>query len=99
MTNSRCFRIDLTVTRFVTCTKCNSTKIFVGGLSSLGAETSRLSDYTSPVRQMLRPLKSSGYQDRILDHTRAGRRCFQISSSRGLTPYTCTDTWVLPISM
>ena len=71
----------------------------VSGLSSLGAESTRLNDFTSPVGQMLRPLKSSRYQDRILDHTRAGRRCFQISSSRGLTPLGSTDTWVLPISM
>ena len=27
MTNSRCFRIDLKLNRFVACTKCNPTKI------------------------------------------------------------------------
>ena len=53
MTNSRCFRIDRTLNRFVTSTKCNPTKSLVSGLSSQGAETTRLDGSHHRVRAVL----------------------------------------------
>ena len=99
MTNNRCFRIDLTLNRFVASTKCNSTKILSAVTARREPRPPDCATSHRRFRSMMKPQQSSRYQDRILDHTRAGRRCFQISSSRGLTPLGSAETWVLAISM
>ena len=72
MTNSRCFRIDLTLNRFVTSTKCDSTKVVsaVPAHMEPGPPGSATSHHHT--RSMMKLRHSSGCQDRILDHTEWG---------------------------
>ena len=98
MTNSRCFRIDLKLNRFVASTKCNSTKV----VSAVSAHQElRPPDCTTPRSQIgdagampvqqVPGLNPGPHQSRS--------RCFQISSSRGLTTLTPSEERVHPISM
>ena len=98
MTNSRCFRIDLKLNRFVTSTKCNSTKV----LSAVSAhEEPTPPDCTTPRSQIgnagAMPVQKAPGMNPEPHQSRS--RCFQISPSRGLTPLTARDERVHPISM
>ena len=98
MTNSRCFRIDLKLNRFVTSTKCNSTKV----VSAVSARKEpRPPDCTIPRSQIgnaeTMPVQKAPGSKPGPHQSRS--RCFQISPSRGLTPLTTTEERVHPISM
>ena len=98
MTNSRCFRIDLKLNRFVTSTKCNSTKV----VSAVSARKEpRPPDCTTPRSQIgnaeTMPVQKAPGSKPGPHQSRS--RCFQISPSRGLTPLTTTEERVHPIPM
>ena len=68
MTNSRCFRIDLKLNRFVTSTKCNPTIV----LSAVSARKEpKPPDCTTPQPQLgaAEVLQSRGYRVQFPDHT------------------------------
>ena len=98
MTNSRCFRIDLKLNRFVTSTKCNSTKV----VSAVSAHKEpKPPDCTTPRSQFgnagAMPVQQAPGSNPGPHQSRS--RCFQISPSRGLTPLNARDERVHPISM
>ena len=98
MTNSRCFRIDLKLNRFVTSTKCNSTKV----LSAVSAhEEPTPPDCMTPRSQIgnagAMPVQKAPGMNPEPHQSRS--RCFQISPSRGLTPLNARGERVHPISM